>query len=144
MSRHPGRCRRTSPSSRRSTSTSTRCLQSCVIWRPWQQSTEPFALSLQGTGTFRPVSPVVFVVVSGGVEKCAELEARVRAGDMAVDTRFPYHPHVTLAHDVSEAMLDRAAADLADFGARMHVGSMGLYERLDGQWELVREFEFDA
>ncbi len=106
--------------------------------------TRPFAMTLQGTGTFRPVSPVVFVVVSEGVEECAELESRVRAGDMAVETRFPYHPHVTLAHDVSEAVLDRATNDLAEFGAQMLVNSMGLYEHRDGRWELVREFEFDG
>ena len=107
-------------------------------------TTRPFALSLQGTGTFRPISPVVFVVVSAGVDECAALESRVRAGDMAVETRFPYHPHVTLAHDVSEDVLDRAAADLADFGAQMQVRSMGLYERVDGRWDLVREFEFEG
>jgi 2'-5' RNA ligase len=105
-------------------------------------STRPFRLTLRGTGTFRPVSPVVFVAVAEGIAACEQLEARVRSGDMAVETRFPYHPHVTLAHDVPEAVLDRAFAELSGFEASMDVSSVGLYEYLDGQWGLVREFPF--
>ena len=107
-------------------------------------ATKPFSLSMRGTGTFRPVSPVVFVVVSTGVSDCADLEASVRSGDMAVEARYPYHPHVTLAHDVADSMLDRAMGELSDFSADMLVRSMGLYERRDGRWVLVREFDFSA
>jgi 2'-5' RNA ligase len=105
-------------------------------------TTQPFRLTLRGTGTFRPVSPVVFVAVADGISACEQLERRVRSGDMAVETRFPYHPHVTLAHDVPEQVLDRAFADLAGFEATMDVASVGLYEFADGQWHLVREFPF--
>jgi 2'-5' RNA ligase len=105
-------------------------------------ATRPFQLSLRGTGTFRPVSPVAFIVISVGVDECGELESRVRAGDMAVETRFPYHPHVTVAHDVAEAVLDNAIDEFAAFEADMQVRSIGLYERVDGRWELVREFAF--
>lgn len=104
--------------------------------------TRPFRLTLRGTGTFRPVSPVVFVAVADGISACEQLETRVRSGDMAVETRYPYHPHVTLAHDVPEPVLDRAFAELADFEASMDVASVGLYEYLDGRWHLVREFPF--
>ena len=33
-------------------------------------SAEPFDMVLSGTGTFRPVSPVVFVQVSRGIPNC--------------------------------------------------------------------------
>ena len=105
-------------------------------------STRPFRLTLQGTDTFRPVSPVVFVAVAEGIADCEQLEARIRSGDMAVETRYPYHPHVTLAHDVPDAVLDRAFAELSGFEAAIDVSSVGLYEYLDGQWHLVREFPF--
>lgn len=105
-------------------------------------TTQPFRLTLRGTGTFRPVSPVVFVAVADGISACEQLERRVRSGDMAVETRFPYHPHVTLAHDVPEPVLDRAFADLSAFEATMDVDSVGLYEYEDGHWHLVREFPF--
>lgn len=105
-------------------------------------STTPFTLELRGTGTFRPVSPVVFVVVNSGAAECTAIEARVRSGDMAVETRYPYVPHVTVAHDVADDVLDRATLDLAEFSATMTVKSMGLYERRNAGWELVRDFDF--
>ena len=88
------------------------------------------------------MSPVVFVAVADGVAACEQLEQRVRSGDMAVETRYPYHPHVTLAHDVPEPVLDRAFAELAGFEASIDVSSVGLYEYLDGSWQLVRDFPF--
>ncbi|MHB1067980.1 MAG: 2'-5' RNA ligase family protein [Candidatus Nanopelagicales bacterium] len=108
------------------------------------RATAPFTLALAGTGTFRPVSPVVFVALREGGEQCAALESRARSGDMAVETRFPYHPHVTIAHDVAPALLDRAEADLAGFEATMLMASMALYENRDGQWDLLRVFDFEG
>ena len=59
---------------------------------------EAFRIHLRGTGTFRPVSPVVFVMLAEGIAGCEQLAASVRQGPLAVDLRFPYHPHVTVAH----------------------------------------------
>ena len=87
------------------------------------------------------MSPVVFVTVSEGISACEQLERRVRSGDLSVETRFPYHPHVTIAHDVPEPDLDRALEELADYRADMQIGSMGLHENVDGRWRLVREFD---
>jgi 2'-5' RNA ligase len=104
--------------------------------------TAPFRLCLRGTGTFRPVSPVVFVAVAEGISSCEQLERRVRSGDLAVETRFPYHPHVTIAHDVPDSAMDRALAELADYRADVAVTSMSLHENVDGRWRLLREFTF--
>ena len=41
---------------------------------------EPFDMVLSGTGSFRPVSPVVFVQVSHGIPVCEALEPAVRSG----------------------------------------------------------------
>ena len=41
---------------------------------------------------------------------------------------FDYHPHVTVAHDVSEARMDSAERKLASYDAAFPVSSMGLYE----------------
>ncbi|MBK9738062.1 MAG: 2'-5' RNA ligase family protein [Actinobacteria bacterium] len=102
----------------------------------------PFRLVLRGVGTFRPTSRVVFVAVGEGGVQCERLEKQVRSGDMAVETRYPYHPHVTIAHDVPDAVLDAALADLEDFAAEYDVDSMGLYENVDGAWRLIEEFDF--
>lgn len=106
--------------------------------------TRPFRLELAGAGTFRPVSPVVFVVVEAGACECTDLERRVRSGVLGVDTRFPFHPHVTIAHDVDDVALDRARRELADFRAEVDVAGMALHEYRDGRWRLVRDFPFTA
>ena len=69
----------------------------------------PFDLLLAGTDTFRPVSEVVFVAVARGVAECERIAADVRTGPLARPLTFPYHPHVTVAHDVPTDMLDMAS-----------------------------------
>lgn len=101
--------------------------------------TAPFTVRLRGTGTFRPVSPVVFVGVVAGISSCEVLASRVRSGPLASAASFPYHPHVTIAHDLPDATLDRAFEDQAGFDASWLVTSFTVYER-EGQsdWRLVR------
>jgi hypothetical protein len=50
-----------------------------------------FRWPLRGTGTFRPVSDVVFVQVALGISGCERLEQRIRTGPYAADLTFPYH-----------------------------------------------------
>jgi 2'-5' RNA ligase len=100
-----------------------------------------FAMHLRGTGSFRPVSPVVFVAVAAGISGCEALEQRVRSGPLERPLHFPYHPHVTVAHDLPEAALQRAYDELADYEARFTIGSFQLYEHGDdGVWRSLREF----
>jgi len=86
-----------------------------------------FTLHLRGTGTFRPVSPVVFVSVVEGISQCEQLATDARRGPLASELTFPYHPHVTIAHHLTDAVLDRAFAELADFEAEFAVGQFHLY-----------------
>ena len=105
------------------------------------RSTEPFTMVLRGTGTFRPVSDVVFVQVARGISGCEGLESRIRSGRWSRDSAFPYHPHVTVAHDVDDASLDRAFDDLAGYDATFDVHSFHLYAKDDkGTWTPAREF----
>ena len=86
-----------------------------------------FDVHLRGTGTFRPVSPVVFVSLVEGISQCEQLADAVRRGPLAVDLAFPYHPHVTIAHDVAEGRLDQAFDELADFECEFGVEDFRLY-----------------
>lgn len=100
-----------------------------------------FAVHLRGTGTFRPVSDVVFVQVVAGISECERLERSVRSGPLLQETRFNYHPHVTVAHDVPGPALDRAFAELAGFEAEFDVVSLQVFEHGDdGVWRPVRDF----
>lgn len=87
----------------------------------------PFRMHLRGTGTFRPVSPVVFVVVAEGISSCEQLTALVRSGPLRTGLKFPYHPHVTVAHDLPDADLDRAFGELADFECVFEAEAFHLY-----------------
>ena len=95
----------------------------------------PFAVHLRGTGTFRPLSPVVFLTVAQGIASCETLEGRIRCGPLAVDLRFPYHPHVTIAAELPPHQLDRAYVDLGDFSARFDVEEVALYELGETGWK---------
>jgi 2'-5' RNA ligase len=102
----------------------------------------PFEMHLSGTGTFRPVSDVVFVVVAAGIAQCERLEAAVRSGPLARETRFPYHPHVTVAHDIPQDALDRAYEGLAGFEARFQVPALTVFaQEKAGVWVPRKDFE---
>ena len=101
----------------------------------------PFDLHLAGTGTFRPVSEVVFVAVVRGMAECERMATDVRRGPLARPLHFPYHPHVTVAHDVPTDMLDMASAGLAELQAEFRVASFTEFEQLpDGAWAVAREY----
>jgi 2'-5' RNA ligase len=105
--------------------------------------TDPFTVQLRGTGSFRPVSPVVYVALAGGAVCCDELQQAIRSGPLECDLPYPFHPHVTVAHHLDEAELDHAQATLLDYQADFTVGGVGLYEHgQDGVWRLRRRFEF--
>lgn len=105
------------------------------------RSQEPFTIHLRGTGTFRPVSPVVFVAVAQGIGGCEQLAAAVRSGPLEVDLEFPFHPHVTVAHHLDDATLDRAYEELATFDCLFEATEFHLYLHDDGNgWVPTRAF----
>jgi 2'-5' RNA ligase len=102
---------------------------------------DAFDVHLRGTGTFRPVSPVVFVAVVEGISQCEQLASTVRSGPLGVDLTFPYHPHVTVAHDLADDLLDRAFAELAGFECLFPVEEFHLYVHdEDLGWRPTRDF----
>lgn len=106
----------------------------------WERS---FVVHLSGSATFRPLSPVVFVPLLEGEAECARLERQVRHGPLARALTYPYHPHVTVAHDLDDAALDRAEAELASYDARFRVWGFTLFERgSDSVWRPQRDFPF--
>jgi len=101
-----------------------------------------FQVTLEGTGTFRPISPVSYINIVDGATDCANLAARANKGLLAQTARFPYHPHVTLAHGVPEMMLDQAETDFAHLRARFNADALWLYRHHDdGVWRKLCKFE---
>ena len=120
--------------------------------------TSPFEVRLDEVGTFRPVSPVVYLGLRSGAEECDRLQARVRdrRGPLARSLSFPFHPHVTLAHDIAEDGLDTAARKGADLAMDFTVTELHLYRHRsrptdrngdrcsasEGSWDVVSVFAF--
>jgi 2'-5' RNA ligase len=105
----------------------------------------PFTIHLRGTGTFRPVTEVVFVTVAAGISDCERLAAAVRGGPLARELHYPYHPHVTIAHDVPAPALDRVYDEMSHFEAEFEVGHFTLYVHgTDGRWRPIRQFNLDG
>ncbi|MEU7551297.1 2'-5' RNA ligase family protein [Streptomyces sp. NPDC044571] len=107
----------------------------------------PFVMRLAGTGTFRPLSPVVFVQVVEGATGCTRLQGLLRdaGGPLQRELAFPYHPHVTVAHGISEEAMDLAFDTLADYAAEWMCSGFALYEQgPDGVWRKLREYPFGS
>jgi 2'-5' RNA ligase len=105
------------------------------------EAAAPFVMHLSGTGTFRPLSPVVFIQIARGVSDCELLERDIRSGPLDRPLDFPYHPHITVAQDVPDAALDDAYEGLSTFVARFAVESFVLFSRDEsGEWSWRREF----
>lgn len=105
----------------------------------------PFEVTLRGTATFRPVSPVVYLQLDEGYDECTALHKEMQSGPLARDLPFPYHPHVTVAHDVSDAGMDHAMQSLRTYQARFTVRTIGLYEHdSTGLWKFCEEVELKA
>jgi 2'-5' RNA ligase len=101
----------------------------------------PFPMRLRGTGTFRPVSPVVFVAVSQGISYTEMLARRVRKALGVEEPEFPFHPHVTVAHNLDDEHLDRAFDELNDFECEFVVDAFALYQHENGSgWVPRRTF----
>lgn len=103
----------------------------------------PFRMLLLGSGTFRPVSPVVFVRVEEGMQECRLVEASVRSGPLARELNFPFHPHVTVAHNLPDPVLDRAYLEMKGFRAAFEVPGFSLYRfGADEVWRPLHAYPF--
>ena len=96
---------------------------------------------LRGTGTFRPVSPVVFVNLVEGISQTERLAYDCRQGPLALDLQHPYHPHVTVAHLLDDDGLDRAFEEMAGFECAFTVTEFHLYVHdADHGWKATHDF----
>ena len=113
----------------------------CATLQSVAAASQPFAMRLRGTGTFRPVSPVVFIAVSEGISGTEILATAIQSDLGAPESDFLFHPHVTIAHNLTDDVLDRAYNELADFECAFQVNAFHLYLHEDDHgWTPRREF----
>jgi 2'-5' RNA ligase len=100
-----------------------------------------YDVHLRGSGTFRPVSPVVFVNLVEGISQTEQLAKDCRRGPLELQLDFPYHPHVTVAHVEDDDLLDRAFVELAAFDCTFTVDAFHLYVHdPDLGWKATRDY----
>lgn len=103
----------------------------------------PFHVELNGTGTFRPVTPVVYLRIDRGREDCLALHNGLGQAQLVSASPFEYHPHITLAHGVSQDHLDRAQQALRTYRASFLVDHVDLYEGDENsQWHVRERIAF--
>lgn len=100
----------------------------------------PFTVGLHGTGTFRPLTPVVFMNVTEGAGACRQLHDELVAGPLLHEVTYGYHPHLTIAHEVSETAMDLAQEELKAETMSFRVQVIGLFGvDATGAWSLREE-----
>ena len=105
--------------------------------------TSPFVIELRGSGTFLPMSPVVFITVARGISECQTLSTGLLHGVLNQQLAYPYHPHVTVAQEVPEETLERAYREYAGFEARFMAHGFGVYfHDASGRWRMFDKVPF--
>lgn len=101
-----------------------------------------FRVGISGTGTFRPISPVVFMNVIEGAQACGRLHDALVDGPLRHELSYGYHPHLTIAHEVEDSIMDLAQEELSGESMTFPVDSIGLFG-IDsaGAWSLREELE---
>ena len=69
------------------------------------------------------------MAVARGIGNCELIANDVRRGPLARSLAFPYHPHVTVAHDVPSDMLELAYSGLAELSAEFRVEHFTEFEQ---------------
>ncbi len=73
----------------------------------------PLHISLGPIRIF-PGTHVIYVAVTKGFEELVRLHARLNAADLEFCERFPYHPHITLVQNLSQAEAEEVAQQAAE------------------------------
>ena len=74
---------------------------------------EPFAVTIHGISTFWPVSGVVYLSFSRGLERLVQLHDALNCEELAHQEVYHYVPHVTVAQDLDEARTQAVLANVA-------------------------------
>jgi 2'-5' RNA ligase len=116
--------------------------ETCALLDKTAGTIPSFRMRLSGTGSFRPISPVVYVAVHGGYVATEVLAGQLRAAVAAPPAAFPFHPHVTVAQNLDDPTLDRAHETLRDFECEFEVSEFALYLHDDAAgWEPQHTFD---
>lgn len=106
--------------------------------------TEPFSVEAGPAATFHPVSPVVYLSVSGdGVSEMIALQEKVISSALYKQNPRPFVPHVTLMDPAGEDEITSALSLLKSHIFRQELNSFELMlSPSQGYWEVSTDFKF--
>lgn len=111
-----------------------------AVLRRAATATRPLDLRLGPATTFAPVTPVVYLGVSGDVDAVHALRDRVFTPPLERVLTHPFVPHVTVADDMVPARIAAAVAALADYEVDVHLDAVHLLEEGRGRiWRPIAE-----
>lgn len=110
-----------------------------------RQCLGPITLRLGPVTTFAPVSPVVYVGVTGDVVSLLTLRAALLRGPLQRPAIHPYVPHATLHESASEELLAAAPAALRSFSGTTVADMVTVLEEgADRVWRPIMDVAFGA
>ncbi|WP_129662294.1 2'-5' RNA ligase family protein [Rothia uropygialis] len=101
----------------------------------------PGNLTLSGTGTFRPMSDVVFLSVGEGEDFLTDLHERCLSLRQSASP-FLYHPHMTLTQNENRSTLEAALADFRDYRVTFPLRGMDAYIGEVSGWRPLGRINF--
>jgi 2'-5' RNA ligase len=69
----------------------------------------PFDVTLGEIEVF-PVTNVIYLSLARGESRLQKLHEHLNVGSLKFDCPFPYHPHITVAQDLTQAQSEELAA----------------------------------
>ncbi|WP_334122175.1 2'-5' RNA ligase family protein [Glutamicibacter sp.] len=105
---------------------------------------QPFRISLGAARTFRPASEVVYLPLLAGAQECWELHRALLSDALRHESAFAYHPHLTIAQNVSAQQLDAAQAALTQVTIEFTADRVQLFDTRGGQWNLSEDIALGA
>ncbi|HET6774839.1 MAG TPA: 2'-5' RNA ligase family protein [Acidimicrobiales bacterium] len=113
------------------------------VLRDAAKATPPLDLRIGPATTFHPVTPVVYLSVTGDLATLVALRERVLRPPLVRPASHPFVPHVTVADELDGARIPAAVAALADFVVDVRIESLHLLEQgRDRVWRPVAEAPF--
>ncbi len=91
---------------------------------------EPVEVSIDAVSTFWPVSGVVYLSLSSGADRLAQLHDTLNSGLLSHDEPHPYVPHITIAQELDEGGKKAVLADVKSEWARYRAEALFRVESL--------------
>lgn len=103
------------------------------------QHSARFRVQLGAARSFAPASQVVYLPLVAGAERCLELHQLLLEQQLVHQSQFDYHPHLTIAQNLSDQLLDAAQQRLAEAELGFEADRVQLFDTRDGAWNLSEE-----